>query len=872
MNVIRHIFSQLTSVWSRSIRRQLAWSFSIVSLIVILGTGYFLFSFQQNFLYAQNTKSAFDLARTLSFSSASWVLANDVVGLQEVLKGAKETTDLKFAVVLSPRGEVLASTKTEYIGQFFNDAVSQQLLNLPPAPQILLDESNLIDVAVPIEVNNRSIGWVRVELTRKTANMNLRKIAIAGLAVTLFFVLLITFISTKLARRLTKGLENLAKIANDAEHGREVQREDIKRIDEIGLLAAHFYRMLDAIEEGKKAQFENTAKLRAIFETLHDLIWLKNAEGVYLACNPMFERFFGAKESEIVGKTDYDFVDSKLADFFRAHDDKAMNAKKPIIIEEWITFADDGRRALLETVKTPMRDAQGHLIGILGFARDITQRKQAEEELKKHRDHLENLVAERTADLMIAKEAAEAANIAKSTFIATMSHELRTPLNAVLGFSELMSHDESATEAQKETLRIINRSGAHLLSMINDVLDISKIEAGRLDVDIQAFDVIKLLNEIGEMINVRAVAKQLSFSVNLAANIQRFVKSDSGKLRQVLINLLGNAIKFTREGEVRLHAHTEPFTSVDTLLLVVEVVDNGVGIPADKLEELFKPFVQLVQENADVKGTGLGLAISKSLIELMGGKISVSSVVGEGSTFKIELPVAFASLADIAAEENYRAVKSLAPNQPDWRLLVVDDSADNRLLLCTMLISMGLHVREAENGLEAIEMFKQWQPHLIWMDMRMPMMDGYEATKKIRQLANGDKVKIIALTASAFIEQHREIIEVGCDAVLHKPFHIPEIFAALSKHLGVKFIYQDAPVTASSPTSKITADMMATLPSALREELHEATMTLDTEEIDTVIVQIRTIESEIADSLDALAKGYQFDQIIQLLETTNEQK
>jgi PAS domain S-box-containing protein len=867
MNVIRHIFSQLTSVWSRSIRRQLAWSFSIVSLIVILGTGYFLFSFQQNFLYAQNTKSAFDLARTLSFSSASWVLANDVVGLQEVLKGAKETTDLKFAVVLSPRGEVLASTKTEYIGQFFSDDVSQQLLTFPPAPQILLDESNLIDVAVPIEVNNRSIGWVRVELTRKTANMNLRKIAIAGLAVTLFFVLLITFISTKLARRLTKGLENLAKIANDAEHGREVQREDIKRTDEIGLLATHFYRMLDAIEEGKKAQFENTAKLRAIFETLHDLIWLKNAEGVYLACNPMFERFFGAKESEIVGKTDYDFVDSELADFFRAHDDKVMDANKTVVIEEWITFADDGRRALLETLKTPMRDAQGHLIGVLGLGRDITQRKQAEEELKKHRDHLENLVAERTTDLLIAKEAAEAANIAKSTFIATMSHELRTPLNAVLGFSELMSHDESATEAQKETLRIINRSGAHLLSMINDVLDISKIEAGRLDVDIQAFDVIKLLNEIGEMINVRAVAKQLSFSVNLAANIQRFVKSDSGKLRQVLINLLGNAIKFTKEGDVRLQAHTEPFTSIDTMLLVIEVIDSGFGIPADKLDELFKPFVQLVQENADVKGTGLGLAISKSLIELMGGQISVNSVVGEGSTFKIELPVALASLADIAAEENYRAVKSLAPNQPDWRLLVVDDSADNRLLLCTMLISMGLHVREAENGLEAIEIFQQWEPHLIWMDMRMPMMDGYDATKKIRQLANGDKVKIIALTASAFIEQHREIIEVGCDAVLHKPFHIPEIFAALSKHLGVKFIYQDAPVTASSPTPKITADMMATLPLTLREKLHEATMTLDTEEIDTVIVQIRTIEPEIADSLDALAKGYQFDQIIQLLET-----
>ncbi|MDD2863209.1 MAG: ATP-binding protein [Methylococcales bacterium] len=869
MNSIRCIFSQLTGVWSRSIRRQLAWSFSLVSLIVILGAGYFLFSFQQNFLYTQNTKRAFDIARTLSFSSSSWVLANDVEGLQEVLKGAMGITDLKFAVVISPSGEVLAATKPEYIGQFFNDEISQKLLRLPSKPQILLDEYNLIDIAVPIEVSNNFIGWVRVELTRDTSNANLQKIALAGLGIAVLFVLLITVIATGLARRLTKGLDKLAKVANDAEHGLEFKREEVKRCDEIGLLATHLYRMLDAIEEGKKAQIENTAKLRAIFETLHDLVWLKNADGVYLACNPMFERFFGAKESEIVGKTDYDFVDLALADLFRANDNHAIAAMKSVMNEEWVTFADDGTRALLETVKTPMYDADGHLIGVLGIGRDITQRKQAEAELKQHRDHLENLVEERTADLIIAKEAAEAANIAKSTFIATMSHELRTPLNAVLGFSELMSRDEATTESQKETLGIINRSGAHLLNMINDVLDISKIEAGRLDVDIRAFDLIKLLNDIGEMINVRAASKQLGFSVNLAADIQRFVKSDCGKLRQVLINLLGNAVKFTKHGEVSLNAHTEFYSSLDTLMLVIEVTDSGVGIPENKLEELFKPFVQLVQENADVKGTGLGLAISKSLIELMGGHISVSSVLGEGSTFKIELPVAVASLSDIAAEENYRDVKSLAPDQPNWRLLVVDDSVDNRLLLVTMLANIGFQVREAENGQEAINVFKQWQPDLIWMDMRMPVMDGYESTSNIRQLAGGDKVKIIALTASAFIDQHNDIIKAGCDAVLHKPFHIPEIFAALSNQLGVKFIYQDAPVTAISPTSKLTADMMATLPVELREELNEATLALDTDDIEAVIVKIRILEPEIADSLEALAKGYQFDQIIQLIEAMN---
>jgi len=215
-------------------------------------------------------------------------------------------------------------------------------------------------------------------------------------------------------------------------------------------------------------------------------------------------------------------------------------------------------------------------------------------------------------------------------------------------------------------------------------------------------------------------------------------------------------------------------------------------------------------------------------------------------------------------------VKSLAPNQPNFRLLVVDDSVDNRLLLVRMLVKVGFQVQQAENGQEAVNVFEQWQPDLIWMDMRMPIMDGYEATGKIRQLAGGVKVKIVALTASAFIEQHREIINAGCDAVLHKPFHIPEIFAALSTQLGVKFIYQDAPVTAISPTSKITPEMMATLPLEFRQQLHEAALKLDIEEIEAVIVKIRAVEPEIADSLEALAKGYQFDQIIQLIDSKRE--
>ena len=475
-------------------------------------------------------------------------------------------------------------------------------------------------------------------------------------------------------------------------------------------------------------------------------------------------------------------------------------------------------------------------------------------------------------ELQKARDEAEAANIAKSAFIATMSHELRTPLNAILGFSELMSMDSNATTSQKDTLSIINRSGAHLLSMINDVLDISKIEAGRLELEIQAFDLLKLIEDIGDMFSIRAQNKQLSFKVEIAANIQKYIKADSSKLRQILINLLGNAIKFTHDGGVILRVSTQPLADdVLVMLLVIDIVDSGSGIAADQQAELFKPFVQLTQENSDVKGTGLGLAISKSLIKLMGGGIHVSSILGVGSTFTIELRVPIASADNIVITEKIPPVKSIAPHQPQWRLLIVDDNFDNRLLLVRLLTSVGFEVREAENGQQAVNIFEQWQPHLIWMDMRMPVMDGYQATSKIRQLKGGDAVKIIALTASAFIDQHDSIINAGCDAVLHKPFHAPEIFAMLTKQLGVKFIYDDRPSIVTLPTVKVTAQMLSTLPVALQQQLYEAALNLDIEETDAVLSQIRQLVPDIANDLQKLAENYQFEQIVHLIRIANNQ-
>jgi len=395
MHPISSLPGRLRQVWHQSIRRQLAWSFSVVSLTLILGSGYLLFCYQRNFQYAQSAESAINLAQTLSFSSVSWVLADDVVGLQEVLQGATQSKDIKFAVVLSPQGEVLASSRPEYIGQSLSDTISLRLLTLQPEPHILLDAANLIDAAAPIKAGNRPIGWVRVELTRDTVNANLREIAFAGIGIAVFLLLMIAIIATWIARGLTGGLDRLAKVAIAMEHGQAFQRAEIERADEIGVLARQLYRMLDAIAAEKKASFESSARLRTIFNAAHDLIWLKDTKGVYLACNPMFERFLGEKEPAIIGKTDHDFAATGLTDFFLSHDSRAMASGSSIIWEQWVIFADDQHEALLEIVITPIADATERLTGILGIAHDITERKQAEIALK--RESEKNLALLRNA-------------------------------------------------------------------------------------------------------------------------------------------------------------------------------------------------------------------------------------------------------------------------------------------------------------------------------------------------------------------------------------------------------------------------------------------------------------------------------------------
>lgn len=619
-------------------------------------------------------------------------------------------------------------------------------------------------------------------------------------------------------------------------------------------------------QSAEAARREQEQFLRSIYDGVELCIFAidvgETGEFRFGGINPAHERLTGFSDQAIRGKTPEEVLPAEVAKRIIQRYQICVEKGTAICYEECLPL--HGEPTWWLTTLTPLRDDNGKIYRIVGTGSHISDRKRAEEQLRE------------------AAYAAEAANRAKSAFLTNMSHELRTPLNAILGFAQVLDSSPNLTAQERDYLKIIQRSGENFLGLINDILEFSKMEAGRTTIREEEFNLLQLLRDIKEMFRLKAEQKQLNLDFILASNLPRYIRCDRFKLRQILMHLLGNAIKFTRQGWVILRGtYLRDNYSKTTSRLHFSISDTGIGIAPSDLETLFDPFVQTRSGKKFQEGTGLGLAISRQYVELLGGEIDVTSKLGVGSTFYFEVqvtPIESHCVAQVsAARTRDRHTITRESPQTEYRILIVDDSPDNQKHLAQLLSPLGFQLREAGNGEEAIALWKAFHPHLILMDMNMPILDGYEATRQIRAEAQGippnasppPPPAIVGMSASTLSEEKSAAFAVGCDDLIAPPIQLSTLLNKIAQHLYIPYL--DAENINPSPALKPPSDRaiihsFLSMPVEWKSALEQATLGLDYSELLDLLARIPPEHASLAAQLQTAIDNFDYEGILQLIE------
>ncbi len=601
--------------------------------------------------------------------------------------------------------------------------------------------------------------------------------------------------------------------------------------------------------EATQKLYQSEMLKKNILENIPDLMWLKDINGIYLACNPMMEKFLGVKAENIIGKSDFDFFKPEEAKLILKQDLETIKANEPVIREVWLSFKGDNKKILYEMTHTTVKADDGSLIGVLGTTHDITKRKENEDEL------------------IDAQLRAETANRSKSEFLANMSHEIRTPMNAILGFTEILQRLETDSK-KSHYIDTINSSGKSLLHLINDILDLSRIESGKMELQNHSISIKTLATELDSLFSQKVYDKGLSFEYIFDENIPDVIIIDESRLRQVLINLIGNAVKFTHQGFIKLVIKSERIddASSNRVNLTLTVSDSGIGIPKEQQAIIFSSFSQVKgQKETLYGGTGLGLTITLKVIQLMKGKISVEGDTGVGTSFNVFIPdIEVGSVIADSSLDNLIDTESITFSPAS--ILIVDDVDYNREILATYLSDWDFQLYFAENGEQAFKKALEIHPDLILLDMKMPVMDGYEAATKLKGLEETETIPIIAVTAFALNQDEEDISQI-CDGYLRKPVQRNELIKKLTKFLDNGLLdenKQEKTLETHTPKAIDLTTAVASLPDELKVQLKQAIEQIDIEKIEQLQQQVYQHDSLLAEAIQQHIDDFQYENLLNL--------